>query len=218
MTVTFRTLKPLLAGLATAAALLIGARSAAAAPEPPLPPPSTPDAKFAAAASEATVKELQASGAAQGKALHDEVKKFARKSAEDHAKANQELSVLIVKRGIKCADGSEPDTLHALQELRKLTGAQFDRRYMAMMVQDHRSCLRLYETQAKEGQDPELKELAEKRLPMLKEHLKLAEETAAKVGAKAEDKDKGPTSRPAPTSQQAPTSRQAPPSPERDAP
>jgi putative membrane protein len=196
MTVTLKTLKPLLAGLATAAALLIGARSAAAGPEAePLPPPQSPDAKFAAAASAANVKELQASGAAQGKALSDDVKKFARKMAEDHAKANQELSVLIVKKGMTCSKGSEPETLEALAELRKWSGADFDKRYMAMMVQDHRSCLRLYEAQAKEGEDPELKELAEKRLPMLKEHLKLAEETAAKVGAKVEDKSKGPTSR-----------------------
>jgi putative membrane protein len=63
------------------------------------------------------------------------------------------------------------------------------------MVQDHRSCLHLYESQAKEGQDPEFKELAEKRLPTLKEHLKLAEETAAKVGVKVDDKPKGPTTR-----------------------
>lgn len=196
MTVTFKTLKPLLVGLATAAALLLGARSAAAAPEKePLPPPGNPDAKFAAAASAANVKELQASGVAQGKALSDDVKKFARKMAEDHAKANQELAVLIVKKGMKCATGSESETLNALQELKKLTGAEFDKRYMAMMVQDHRSCLHLYESQAKEGQDPDLKELAEKRLPMLKRHLKLAEQTAARVGAKVEDKPKGPTSR-----------------------
>jgi putative membrane protein len=203
MTVTFKTLKPLLAGLATAAALLIGARSAAAGPgAEPLPPPNTPDAKFAAAASAANVKELQASGAAQVKALSDDVKKFARKMAEDHAKANQELSVLLVKRGMKCANGAEAETLKALQELRKLTGAEFDKRYMAMMVQDHRACLHLYEAEAKDGEDPELKELAEKRLPMLKEHLKLAEDTAAKVGAKGEEKPKEPTSREGPTTRE----------------
>ena len=196
MTVTFKTLKPLLAALATAAALLIGARSAAATPgnDSP-PPPNNPDAKFAAAASAANVKELQASGTAQGKALSDDVKKFARKMAEDHAKANQELSVLIVKKGMKCATGAESEILAPLQELKKLSGAEFDKRYMTMMVQDHRSCLGLYESQGKGGQDPDFKELAEKRLPMLKEHLKLAEETAAKVGVKVEGKSKGPTSR-----------------------
>ena len=197
MTVTFKTLKPLLAGLATAAALLIGARSAAAAGpgNEPLPPPNNPDAKFAAAASAANVKELQASGTAQGKALSDDVKKFARKMAEEHAKANQELSVLIVKKGMKCATGAESEILSPLQELKKLSGAEFDKRYMTMMVQDHRSCVGLYESQARDGHDPEFRELAEKRLPVLKEHLKLAEETAAKVGVKVEDKQKGPTSR-----------------------
>jgi putative membrane protein len=196
MTVTFKTLKPLLAALATAAALLIGARSAAAAPgTEPLPPPNNPDAKFAAAASAANVKELQASGTAQGKALSDDVKKFARGMAEDHAKANQELSVLIVKKGMKCATGAEHEIRAPLHELKKLSGAEFDKRYMTMMVQDHRSCLSLYESQAKEGQDPDFKDLAEKRLPILKEHLKLAEEAAAKVGVKVEDKARGPTSR-----------------------
>jgi putative membrane protein len=150
---------------------------------------------FAAAASAANVKELQASGTAQGKALSDDVKKFARKMAEDHAKANQELSVLIVKKGMKCATGAENEILAPLQELKKLSGAEFDKSYMTMMVQDHRSCLSLYESQAKDGQDPEFIELAKKRYPMLKEHLKLAEETAAKVGVKVEDKPKGPTSR-----------------------
>ena len=123
--------------------------------------------KFAAAASAANVKELQASGTAQGKALSDDVKKFARKMAEDHAKANQELSVLMVKKGMKCATGAENEILGPLQELKKLSGAEFDKRYMTMMVQDHRACVSLYESQAKEGQDPEFKELAEKRLPLM---------------------------------------------------
>jgi putative membrane protein len=54
---------------------------------------------------------------------------------------------------------------------------------MHHMVMGHEEAVSLFEKQAKNGKDGDLKAFAEKTLPTLKEHLKMAKEVAGKVGA-----------------------------------
>ena len=64
--------------------------------------------------------------------------------------------------------------------LAKLQGAAFDRAYLQHMVKDHEDDVQLFSTQAKQGQDPELKAFAAKTLPTLEEHLSIVRNLAEK--------------------------------------
>ena len=70
------------------------------------------------------------------------------------------------------------------KKLSALTGAAFDREYMSQMVKDHSSAVALFQGQATNGTDADLKNWAAKTLPTLQEHLRMAREVSAKVGAK----------------------------------
>jgi putative membrane protein len=75
--------------------------------------------------------------------------------------------------------------------MEKLSGAAFDRAYMADMVADHVADVAEFQRASKTAKDPDLKAWAAKTLPTLQDHLKSAKEINAKVHGGAPAK-KGP--------------------------
>jgi putative membrane protein len=55
---------------------------------------------------------------------------------------------------------------------------------MKHMVQDHKKDVELFQKMAKDGKDPELKSFAQELLPILQDHLRMAEEINRTVQAK----------------------------------
>ncbi len=53
---------------------------------------------------------------------------------------------------------------------------------MQAMVGDHDHAVSMFKSYAERGDDPELKQWAEKTLPTLQSHERLAKTTAAKIG------------------------------------
>jgi len=117
---------------------------------------------------------------AQRKAADPKVKALAERIEADHKKANSELRAIIAAKNITVPGG--PDKEHQAEQTRlgALEGAKFDQAYTAAMIQDHTKDIREFEMAAKSS-DPAVKEFAEKTLPTLREHLKMAQE--AKTGA-----------------------------------
>jgi putative membrane protein len=70
---------------------------------------------------------------------------------------------------------------------RALKGVAFDRYYIARMYRDTREAIVLFQKEAREGADMELKVYASTTLPVLRAHLKLARhgEGAWRAGAAA---------------------------------
>jgi putative membrane protein len=111
----------------------------------------------------------------------EDVKRFGHHMMEDHAKWNEDLAELARKKGI--AIPSQPDEAQkkALAELAKLSGADFDKKYSGMMVADHAKAVALFEDKAKKAKDADIRAWAEKTVPKLQEHLKMARDLSAKL-------------------------------------
>jgi putative membrane protein len=70
---------------------------------------------------------------------------------------------------------SESGHKTALDNLRKLKGAEFDREFTRAMVEDHQMAIdRLSSARSTTG-DPELRNLIDKLLPTFKQHLGMAQ-------------------------------------------
>ena len=67
------------------------------------------------------------------------------------------------------------------KHLQKMDGPEFDKMYIDHMVKDHNKDIAAFESEAKDGDDVDLKNWAAKTLPVLQEHLKLAKDAQAKV-------------------------------------
>ena len=152
------------------------------------------DADFVQKAASGGQLEVRLGELAQSKAATAAVRKFGARMARDHTKANMQLAAALTGEGITPPRVMLAKDIKTFNELARLSGAEFDRAYMKHMVEDHKEDVALFEKEAKDGKDAKVKAFAEKALPTLKEHLKLAEETYEKAQGKKEQgkKDKQP--------------------------
>jgi predicted outer membrane protein len=81
-----------------------------------------------------------------------------------------------------------PGMIHQPEvRLDMLSGAAFDRAYAAKMVKGHEQAIRKFEMASADLQDADLKKYADKMLPTLHEHLRMAQELQTKVGVESAD-------------------------------
>ena len=128
-------------------------------------------------ASRAGAAEVQASQLAAAKASSAKVRDYAQQLANDHAKANEELMAIASSKGITLP--AEPDAAHkkTFAKLQGINGSPFDRLYMAQAgLQDHKDAVKLFKTGANDLKDPEIKAFAQKMLPTIEAHYKMARE------------------------------------------
>jgi putative membrane protein len=124
------------------------------------------------------------------KAVHEPVKAFGKRMTEDHSKANKELAALAKKKSVALSKSLEGKYKSEVDRLAKLSGDEFDREYMKAMVKDHQEDVEKFEQAAKNAKDSEVKGFASKQLPILKEHLELAQKTEKELSQSRTGKNK----------------------------
>jgi putative membrane protein len=94
---------------------------------------------------------------------------------KDHEEANQKLSPIAQAMGVdlskEIAKGQKKD----LDDYQKLSGADFDKKYVDAMVKDHKKDVKEFDDAAKNAKNPELKSWAGEVAPKLHNHLQMAE-------------------------------------------
>ena len=135
---------------------------------------SARDRAFMIKAAQGGIAEVELSQLAVRRAASNEVKQYARQMIQDHGRTNNRLSQLAQQKGVTLP--TEMDAQHqALREqLEKMSGRSFDRAYMRAMEADHEQMVALFQNQATQGRDPELKAFAADTLPKLQQHWTMA--------------------------------------------
>ena len=137
------------------------------------------DRRFIEKAARSGMAEVEMGKLAQDKAASNQVKAFARKMAEDHSKANDELKQLAAAKGVTLPTDIAAKDRREINKLSKLSGAEFDREYMTSMVSDHQKDVSEFKSGSKSALDNDVKSFAAKMLPTLQQHLDLAQSTKA---------------------------------------
>jgi putative membrane protein len=127
--------------------------------------------------------EVQLGELAAKNAAAQEVKDFGQRMVTDHGKANDELKTLAANKNVTLPTELKGKQKEKVDRMSKLTGAEFDKKYMQAMVKDHVKDVKKFQKGAKDVKDPELKDWVTKTLPTLEQHLEQAKEVAKKVGA-----------------------------------
>ncbi|HEV7699973.1 MAG TPA: DUF4142 domain-containing protein [Pyrinomonadaceae bacterium] len=131
-------------------------------------------------AAEGGMAEVEMGKLAASKAKDPEVKKFGQMMVTDHTAANNELKALAAKKNIQLpADSGSHKS--DMDDLSKETGADFDKDYVEMMVDDHEADVAKFQKMADNASDPEVKAFAAKTLPTLKKHLDAIKAIQAKM-------------------------------------
>ncbi|MGC4080792.1 MAG: DUF4142 domain-containing protein [Vicinamibacterales bacterium] len=145
----------------------------------------SPDADFIRQAGDDGMAEVELGKLAQTLASDNNVKAFADRMVKDHGMANSELMALAKSKGVMLSSDDsmkhdmrpapgQADARMPSGPLTNLKGAEFDRAYMARMVDDHEKAVQLFEEESTSGKDAEVKAWAAKTLPTLRTHLSQA--------------------------------------------
>ena len=140
------------------------------------------DKKFFKDAASGGMMEVQLGQLAKDKAQSQDVKDYGARMVTDHGKANDELKQLAQQKKWTLPTKLERKHKSMVEKLQKVSGAEFDKQYMKGMVKDHTKDVEEFRKATQKVKDPELKAWAEKTLPVLEQHLQMAQETAGKVG------------------------------------
>jgi putative membrane protein len=127
--------------------------------------------------------EVDLAQLAQQKAQSSDVKALAQRLATDHTKSNQQLMQIAQKEGVQPPTSASKDGSKARSELEKLNGQAFDQAFVKEVVQDHQKDIQFFQRQQNSLQDPQLKSFAQQTLPVLQEHLQMAQQLASRIGA-----------------------------------
>jgi predicted outer membrane protein len=142
------------------------------------------DKDFVQAASMSSSTEIDSAKLASSNSNDKDVKSFAHHMMLDHTKLTVQLK-MAAPHGVEVPKDNSDTTI--LDALKPLKGKEFDQAYIQKVaLEGHKQAIAAFEKEIADGQDAKLKEAAQKALPTIKEHYKLAQDLATKKGVAAQ--------------------------------
>jgi putative membrane protein len=144
---------------------------------------SAKDKEFVTKATQAGLAEVAAGQMAESKSSNAQVKQFGEQMVQDHSKAGDELKSIAQAKGITPPDATDPAHRKLAAKLDAASADKFDRLYVKQAgVNDHKAAVKLFTDEANHGKDPDLKAFAQKTLPTIQGHYRMAQDLAQNVG------------------------------------
>lgn len=143
------------------------------------------DSEFAVKAADAGMLEVELGKLAQKQGVSNDVKMLGKAMADDHTKANSELTALAATKNITLPTALSEECQKKYNDLAAKTGKDFDDAYTDHMVKAHQDNIDTFKKEAEKGEDPDLVQWASGKVPTLEHHLDMA-----KTAEKAVDDNK----------------------------
>jgi putative membrane protein len=135
---------------------------------------------FAVEAANGGMMEVELGKTAQEKAISPRVKAFGTMMVQDHSEANHKLKTIATGLNIALPDSVSDDARKEIDKLKMKTGKDFDKSYVAMMVDDHKKDIAEFRKCADNCSDSMIKNFAYVTLPVLEKHLDSIQAIAGK--------------------------------------
>ena len=139
------------------------------------------DLPFLREAAGANVMEVSLGRVAETRASERAVKGFGQRMITDHSRLQQELTTLASSNGVALNPSLNMEQQQEVNRLQNLSGPEFDRAYMELMIQNHDKDVTHFENQARDADSRLVRDLAAKSLPVLRQHLSLAQQVGRQV-------------------------------------
>jgi putative membrane protein len=143
---------------------------------------ATDDRSFVVKAAAGSMAEIKFGHLGADKASNPQVKQFAQRMVEDHAKVNEDLMSVARELELAAPHALRPEDLEAYERISKLSGEAFDRAFIAHMVQDHQRDLQMFRQKAQQAEHDRVREFAASKLPVLEQHYRRAQQLQQTVG------------------------------------
>ena len=152
---------------------------------------SASDRSFVTGAAQGGMIEIQSSKVAKSTSKNDDILKFAKQMISDHKKADDQLKSIAKKLNISVPSKLDPEHQAEVDQLKKADKSDFDQKFVAVQDKAHNEAVNLFQTEADNGENAQLKAFAQKTLPVLQGHLSEVKALEAKMPPAATTGDMG---------------------------
>ena len=136
--------------------------------------PHKDDAEFMKSAAHSDQNEIQQSKMALAKGVTGMAKEMADKMIADHTKSTTELKAIAAKKNVTLPTDMDAEHKAMKPMMEKLSGKEFEQKYMAQMQADHQKTANTMRAHEKMTQDAALKAFIGKTVPVVEQHLGMA--------------------------------------------
>jgi putative membrane protein len=120
---------------------------------------------------------------AQQKAVNASVRQFAQQMISDHSRMQGEWISMASQNGMSVNPQLDNSDQAKVDQLNRLSGPEFDRTYMNLMIQGHQEALNRLQNEGQYAQSAPVRARVASDLPVVRQHLILAQQVGAQVGA-----------------------------------
>jgi len=146
------------------------------------PPSASPAAQdFMMKTAETDLSEIEMARLALQKSSNADIRDYANMIQSDHTTALEDLSDLMKDKGVSRPQVASADARQDISRMSDLSGPEFDREFINMMVADHQKATDRFHDQIAIAQGPDVKKYAEDLLPKLEMHLEKAQRLQSKL-------------------------------------
>ena len=145
------------------------------------------DLDYIAKVHQANQKEIEVAQMALDKAESSRVKSYARKLLNDHQAADKKLMAYVDRKNLDrskveamSTGGTTPGSTDAHSRLQNLSGADFDREFVNVMLDEHDKAIDMVKSARDAATDRELRGFYGSIVPKLEQHRKMARDLADK--------------------------------------
>ena len=138
--------------------------------------------QFTTIAALGELTQLKLGQAAYQNASNPQVKSFAKQMVDVHSEAVDRLRGVASMEDLTVPNDLDQEHQAEVDQLSKLSGATFDRAYVAAVIKDHQQDLALYQREIASGDESGVKRWAAAEIPTVQEHLQGAQKLRAALG------------------------------------
>jgi len=118
---------------------------------------------------------------AQSNGGSNDVKEYGKMLEKDHGEAGDKLKALAAAEGISFPATMTDEQNQHITHLQSLTGADFDKAFIPMMIEDHTKDIAEFKKAATSNENEKVKNFASTTLPTLETHLSKAKSIKSKM-------------------------------------
>jgi putative membrane protein len=133
--------------------------------------PSEQDTEYLQRIHRVNLFEIEAGKLAQQQASDQQVKDLGAMFVTDHTQLDQTVQSTASSLNVNLPDSPTQDQRAVLDQLKSVTGSEFDTQWVTAQLTGHTEAIQATETEIAQGSDSSVKQLAESALPVLQAHL-----------------------------------------------
>jgi putative membrane protein len=136
---------------------------------------------FVSEAAAGSMMEVAIGKLAQSNGGSSDVKDYGRMLEKDHGEAGDKLKSLAAAEGISFPATMTDEQNQHISHLQSMTGADFDKAFIPMMIDDHTKDIAAFKKAAAGNENEKVKSFASTTLPTLETHLSKAKSIKSKM-------------------------------------